>query len=55
MVFEMSVYLRFNHPKRLLAREHFTEYDALAGDGGFYALGPGYPVYCTRNTWFKNE
>ena len=54
MVFEMSVYLPFNHSTRLLAREYFTEYIALAGDGGFHALGPGYSIHCTRNSLFKN-
>jgi len=54
MVSEMSVYLPFNHPTRLLAREHFAEYSALEGDGMFCAVGPSCSIHCTRNTWFKN-
>ena len=55
MVFETSVYLPLKHLTRLVARECFTEYNSLAGDRGFHALGTGYYIHYTRTTLFKNE
>jgi hypothetical protein len=55
MVFETSVYLPLNHPTRPLTRECVTEYNSLAGDGGFHVIGPGYSIRCTGTTSFKNE